>query len=107
MVSLVFLVSGAKAENAATNRFQQDVFGIGLWDDPPADKNMDARYAEIAEANFTFLIGNFGPGNKDDVLRQIALCKKYGLKAICARMNLPPASPASVWMPASRLPMRC
>ena len=45
---------------AAETRFVQDRFAIGFWDDPPADQQTDARFAEIAEANFTFIIGNFG-----------------------------------------------
>jgi hypothetical protein len=87
----ILSVSAAVAENPVSNRFHQDVFGIGFWVDPPVDANLDARYAEIAEANFTFLIGNFGPRNKADVLRQIALSQKYGLKVICARFDMPPA----------------
>ena len=63
-------------------RFVQDRFAIGFWVDPPADQITNARYKEIADANFTFVLGPFGPKNQKDVAKQLALCKKYGLKAI-------------------------
>lgn len=66
----------------AGERFVQDRIAIGFWVDPPAKEITDARYKEIADANFTFVIGNFGPRTPDDVEKQLALCKKYGLMAI-------------------------
>ncbi len=65
-----------------TRHFVQDRFAIGFWVDPPADQITDARYKEIAEANFTFVLGAFGPKTPKDVEKQLALCKKYGLMAI-------------------------
>lgn len=66
----------------AGDRFVQDRIAIGFWVDPPAKEITDARYKEIADANFTFVIGNFGPQTPKDVDKQLALCKKYGLMAI-------------------------
>jgi hypothetical protein len=63
-------------------RFEQDRFAIGFWVDPPADEKMDQRYAEIAEANFTLVIGGFGATQKDTIAKQIQLCEKYGLRLI-------------------------
>lgn len=60
----------------------QDRFAIGFWVDPPADQITDARYKEIAQANFTFVLGAFGPKNVKDVEKQLALCEKHGMKAI-------------------------
>lgn len=63
-------------------RFQQDRLAIGFWVDPPAGPDMDARYAEIAEAGFTMVIGGFGAATPEQVARQLALCEKYDLRAI-------------------------
>ncbi len=75
---------------AASPRFVQDRFAIGFWVDPPIDGKADARYAEIAEANFTIVIGGFGARTPETVQRQLALCEKYGLKALVARAGLAP-----------------
>lgn len=92
--AVLFPSTQVKAEE---QRFVQDRIGIGFWVDPPADKDMDARYAEIAEANFTFVIGSFGAGTDEQVDRQLQLCEKYGLKAIVPLRNPPerlPSEPA-------------
>src|ERR1035438_467954 len=65
---------------AADPRFVQDRLAVGLWSDPPADQQTDARFAEIAEANFTFLIGNFGATTPQAVSNQVRLCERHGLK---------------------------
>jgi hypothetical protein len=75
---------------AGEPRFVQDRFAIGFWVDPPADKDIDARYAEIAEANFTFVIGNFGAQAPEAIARQLELCSKYDLKALVGMAGLPP-----------------
>ena len=64
------------------HRFVQDRFAIGFWVDPPADEKMGSRYTEIAEANFTVVLGGFGARAPDTVAKQLALCEKYGLKAL-------------------------
>ena len=58
-------------------RFIQDRFAIGFWVDPPADEKMDERYAEIAAANFTLVLGGFGARTPEAVQRQLALCEKH------------------------------
>ena len=61
------------AQNAATDktrqdyRFRQDRFAIGLWVDPPESADLDERYAEIAQANFTFINGIFGASSSDAI----------------------------------------
>ncbi len=75
----------ASADNAG--RFVQDRFAIGFWVDPPAEEITDARYKEIADAGFTFVLGAFGPKNEKDVAKQLALCEKYGMKAIVRDFN--------------------
>jgi hypothetical protein len=88
---LVALMVGLSAQAwAGEARFVQDRFAIGFWVDPPADKEMDAHYAEIAQANFTFLIGIFGASTPENVNRQLDLSARYGLKAIVSMAGLPP-----------------
>jgi len=75
--------------NATEPRFVQDRLGIGLWVDPPADKDMDARYAELAEANFTFVIGAHA-SRPEEVNRQLALCEKHDMVAIVSMAGRSP-----------------
>ncbi|HOX40500.1 MAG TPA: hypothetical protein PL033_21180 [Candidatus Brocadiia bacterium] len=100
ILGLLFLGSATMNANAQTQRFKQDRFVISFWVDPPLAKNADGRYKEIADANFTVVLGGFGAGTPDKVKQQIALCEKYGLKAVVARAGLTPdqlpESPA-VW----------
>ncbi len=95
LLSLAMLSPGASA--ADDSGFVQDRFAIGLWVDPPLDKNAEARYEELAAANFTVVIGGFGNG---DVAQQVALCEKLDLKLIASARGQNPAdlpdSPA-VW----------
>lgn len=79
------LVTPARAEG---QRFVQDRFAIGFWVDPPADEKMGARYAEIAEAHFTLVIGGFGARTLKAVRRQLELCEKYNLKALVSMAGL-------------------
>jgi hypothetical protein len=69
---------------AETGRFVQDRFGIGFWVAPQTDQNLDARYAEIAEANFTFVIGLCGGNSPVPAEDQLRLLEKHGLKALIA-----------------------
>ncbi len=78
------------ATKADEPRFVQDRFAIGFWVDPPADDDMDRRYAEIADAGFTLVLGGFGARTPETVGRQIALCRKHGLRAIVATAGLAP-----------------
>src|SRR5258706_2063455 len=68
--------------SAAEVHFNQDRLAIGLWGDPPAGKDMDDHYAEMAEANFTFLIGNFRASTLEAVARPITRSQKDGLQVI-------------------------
>src|SRR5512146_2033523 len=89
---LLTLTCEAWSSSAAVplTRFVQDRFAVGIWVDPPADQQTDARFAEIAEANFTFIIGIFGAGTPTAVERQLELCDKHGLKAIVSMAGLAP-----------------
>ena len=90
LFALPFAAFGQGRQNRTPNRFTQDRFAIGFWVDPPASTDLDARYSEIAEANFTFIIGNFGASTSDTILRQLDLCEKYGLKAIVSMAGKTP-----------------
>ncbi|MDQ1257127.1 MAG: hypothetical protein QG656_1729 [Candidatus Hydrogenedentes bacterium] len=81
LVSGVVLIA-VSANVRAAERFVQDRFAIGFWVDPPADARMDDSYREIAEANFTLVLGSFGANSPDTVARQLELCRKYDLKVL-------------------------
>jgi hypothetical protein len=85
---------------AASPRFVQDRFGIGFWVAPQTDVDVEGRYAEIAEANFTFVIGLCGGASPMPAAQQLKLCERYGLKALVTLGGQPspdlPDSPA-VW----------
>jgi hypothetical protein len=88
----------AASAMAQEGRFIQDCLAIGFWVDPPLDDRAEERYAEIAEANFTMIIGGFGAASPDQVKRQLDLCEQFDLKAIVASHGIPagelPESPA-------------
>jgi hypothetical protein len=65
-----------------SDRFVQDRFAIGFWCDPPADENMAERYKEIADANFTLVLGGFAATTPETIKRQLRLCREHGLKAL-------------------------
>ena len=72
----------------AGDRFVQDRFVISFWVDPPFDENADQRYREIADANFTMVLGGFGT-TLETVPKMLEMCEKYGLKAVVPTYNKP------------------
>src|SRR3954453_14799300 len=88
----VLLLSAVSLSHAAapSGKFIQDRIGLGFWVDPPADEHMEEHYADIAKANFTFVIGVFGAATPTNVARQLAYCDKYGLKAVVSQAGLAP-----------------
>ncbi|MEW6750316.1 MAG: hypothetical protein AB1505_04980 [Candidatus Latescibacterota bacterium] len=66
----------------APPRFVQDRFAIGFWVDPPADERADERYAEVAAAHFNLTLALFGAPTRPQQERVLAVCQRYGLKAI-------------------------
>ena len=75
---LRLLLCGLSGEAFAASSFVQDRIAIGLWVPPQTSENLEQRYREIAEANFTVVIGTAGMAASE----QIALCERFGLKAI-------------------------
>jgi hypothetical protein len=81
-LGLIGLASLCATPATAQDRFVQDRFAIGFWVDPPDRGDWDVRYREIADANFTLVLGGFGATTKEAVTRQLALCEEYGLRAV-------------------------
>src|SRR5690242_122635 len=90
VICLIFLPLGTATPAEPPRRFVQDRFAVGFWVGRPVDGAADARYAEIAGANFTFVIANFGARTEADVRRVLALCEKHDLRAIVSTAGLPP-----------------
>ena len=83
ILALAAALSGSGLAAApADSRFVQDRFAVGFWIAPQTDENVEARYAEIAEANFTFVIGLCGAKNPMPAGEQLKLCEKHDLKAL-------------------------
>jgi hypothetical protein len=73
--------------------FRQDRFAIGYWVGPQTSENLRDRYREIAEANFTLVIGSHGM----EVSKQLALCREFGLKAIVDGAGLAVPADDACW----------
>ncbi|HOE62252.1 MAG TPA: hypothetical protein PKW18_01550 [Candidatus Sumerlaeota bacterium] len=88
----------ALAEEIA--RFHQDRFAIGFWVDPPLDEKADVRYKEIADANFTLVVGVKARTPKE-IYKQLELCEKYNLKTLVRTRGLNaedyPTSSSACW----------
>lgn len=78
IAALAVMPACCKLAAADTGRFVQDRFAIGLWVPPETHERLADRYREIADANFTLVIGTAGT----NAAGQLALCKKVGLKAV-------------------------
>ena len=98
MIMFLLLNAMVCADIDAIPRFEQDVFAIGLWVDPPIDEHADQRYEELAEANFTVVLGNASANTEEKIIKQLELCEKYNLKALvcyrCTELDTIPDSPA-------------
>ena len=91
LIAGVALCVEAKAQ--ASGRFAQDRFAIGYWVGPQTSENLRERYREIAEANFTLVIGSHGM----EVSKQLALCREFGLKAIVDAAGLALPADEACW----------
>jgi hypothetical protein len=91
-LTLSFILGGMMMlrDAAAQQRFSQDRFAIGFWVDPPMDAQADARYKDIALANFTMVLGGFGATTPAALQQQLMLCEKYDLRAVVAQAGLAP-----------------
>ncbi len=74
----------------AVSRFRQDRFAIGaFWLTFPDDERLDARFREIAEANFTLVFGPVGGFTASNAAKHIKLCQKHDLRAIVLCRGVP------------------
>lgn len=79
LAGLLASVMGAFTVNCAPEqRFVQDRFAIGFWWAPRTTEQLDERYQEIADANFTVVIGTSGTNAAEHLKR----CERLGLKTI-------------------------
>jgi hypothetical protein len=78
------LLTASSLFGASANRFVQDRFVIGMWVPPATNEKLDDRYREIAEANFTLVVGSSGTNVQEHLDR----CKRFGLQTL-----LPAAGP--------------
>jgi hypothetical protein len=79
IVSILSIACSASAAEPE-GKFVQNRFVISFWVDPPADDRMAERYKEIADADFTVVLG--GAAEPEIIKRQLDLCRKYDLKAL-------------------------
>ena len=78
----LLLFAAAVAHAADPARFVQDRFAIGFWVAPQTRENLEQRYAEIAEANFTFVAGLCGGPTPEPAALQLERLQRHGLKAL-------------------------
>lgn len=78
--ALAVVLCLASVVGSAEELFVQDRFAIGLWVDPPVDDQAEARYKELADANFTMVIGGFDE-------KKLALCEQHNLRLIAHAPN--------------------
>lgn len=61
-----------------------DDFIISFWCGPPADGDLDAQYAEIAECNFTHAAFSCAGNTPEQNRRILEACNRHGLRFILA-----------------------
>lgn len=90
LLLFVALVAGScHAVCEPVQRFEQDVFCIGSFIDPPIDENAVARYREMKEANFNVVMALIGSRTPETLKRQVALSRRFGMKTIVGNAGLP------------------
>ncbi len=72
------LLAVASVFGADPSRFVQDRFVIGMWVPPATNEGLDERYREIAEANFTLVVGQSGT----NAAKHLKRCKRFGLQTL-------------------------
>ena len=89
LVSLFLLLQ----VHSVRGKWAQDRFAISFWVDPIVPvADFEMRYKEIAEANFSVLLGGFGATTRDEVTAQLKAAADAGLKAIPSACGNPGAA---------------
>jgi hypothetical protein len=94
---LALALALALPAGAGSGSFFQDRFVTSMWVDPQVPiEEMDERYGEVAEANFSVVL-SFGiaPGQSHDrvsTMAKLDACEKHGLKALVSpcESSVPP-----------------
>ncbi len=80
------LAQATEARAAEPARWVQDRFAIGYWVGPQTAHDAEQRYQEIADANFTVVIGTPAIAPAE----QLRLCERFGLRAVIEAGNASP-----------------
>lgn len=73
----------------AAAEFRQDQFVIGFWGDPPVDGQVNARYAEVADAGFNLVMGGLGASSPALAQRQRDACERVKIRVLFSTYGLP------------------
>jgi hypothetical protein len=93
IATAIYLFAQMAFATDAPSRFKQDRFAIGFWVGPQTSENLRDRYREIAEANFTVVIGSHGM----DIAKQLEYCREFSLKALVDSSALSLPAHESCW----------
>lgn len=102
ILSVLMFLAG-KSIAVDNPKFVQDRFAIGFWVDPELGADPDARYREIAEANFTLVLSFFNADTPEKTQTILDLCQKYGMKALVRKAPNPGDTKRSNDVPADNL----
>lgn len=78
VLACLCVAARADERDSGPKPFAQDRFAIGLWVAPSTSDHLRERYQEIADANFTLVIGTDGT----TPAKQLELCDQVGLRVI-------------------------
>lgn len=87
-LAIAFCLSAFGA-GADLPRFQQDEFCISFFIDPPMDASAAEHYRDIRDANFNVVMALVGANSPENLKKQVALSRRFGLKTIVATAGLP------------------
>jgi hypothetical protein len=78
ILTLLVLLAAANSPGATPRHFVQDRFVIGMWVPPATQEKLDTHYRDIAEANFTLVVGTSGASAQEHLER----CQRFGLQTL-------------------------
>ena len=88
LIVVALVVAAIQEENTRQVNWKQDDFFISFWVGPQVPlQELDERFAELVEANFTGFLGFNGGGsiaapNPARVAAEITACDKYNLRCV-------------------------
>ncbi len=78
ILPLLAMLAASNSPGATPPRFVQDRFVVGMWVPPATHEKLDAHYKDIAEANFTLVVGKSGTSAQEHLER----CQRFGLQTL-------------------------